>query len=301
MMGDFLEVAALTDVGNVRQYNEDSIAVDVDLGLVALADGMGGHRAGEVASVMATETVIAGLKAAAPAFDTQDRDCEPLHALGKSINRANEAIHDAGRADPRYRGMGTTFAGAVFHDNRVTFAHVGDSRVYRVRDGTLALLTRDDSLLRDQVDLGVISAAEARHSHNRSLVTRALGIEARVSPHLAAEPALPGDVYLLCSDGLNDLVEDSDIELIVTGLAANLPLAAHHLVQAAKDNGGFDNVSVILARVRAPFAASPPGTWQRLRRFVAGLFGDRMKRPPRSLRSLPPKGERQWPGAVRRH
>lgn len=272
MMGDFLEVAALTDVGNVRQYNEDSIAVDASLGLVVLADGMGGHRAGEVASVMATETVIAGLKAAASAFDAGDRECQPLDVLGKSINRANEAIHDAGRADARYRGMGTTLACAVFHDNRIAFAHVGDSRVYRVRDATLALLTRDDSLLRDQVDLGMISATEARHSHNRSLVTRALGIEARVSPHLAAEPALPGDVYLLCSDGLNDLVEDSDIELIVTSLAANLPLAAHHLVQAAKDNGGFDNVSVILARVRAPFAVSPPGPWQRLRRFVAGLF-----------------------------
>lgn len=273
MMGDFLEVAALSDVGNVRQYNEDSIAVDPGLGLVALADGMGGHRAGEVASVMATDTVIAGLKAAAPAFDIRDHDRQPLHALGKSINRANEVIHDAGRADARYRGMGTTLACAVFHDNHIAFAHVGDSRIYRVRDGALRLLTRDDSLLRDQVDLGVISAAEARHSHNRSLVTRALGIEARVSPHLAAEAALPGDVYLLCSDGLNDLVEDADIELIVTRLAANLPLAAHHLVQAAKDNGGFDNVSVILACVRAPFAASPPGLWQRLRRFVADLFG----------------------------
>ncbi len=272
MMGDFLEVAALTDVGNVRQYNEDSIAVDADLGLVVLADGMGGHRAGEVASAMATETLIAGLRTVVPVFDALDRDRQPLHALAKSINRANEAIHDAGRADARYRGMGTTLACAVFHDNRIAFAHVGDSRVYRVREGTLALLTRDDSLLRDQVDLGMISATEARHSHNRSLVTRALGIEAQVSPHLADEAALPGDVYLFCSDGLNDLVEDADIELIVTGLSANLPLAAHHLVQAAKDNGGFDNVSVILARVRAPFAASSPGPWQRLCRFVAGLF-----------------------------
>ena len=273
MMGDFLEVAALTDVGNVRQYNEDSIAVDVDLGLLVLADGMGGHRAGEVASAMAIETIMAGLKAAAPAFDADDHDRQPLHALEKSINRANEVIHDSGRADARHRGMGTTLASAVFHDNHVAFAHVGDSRLYRVRDGALALLTRDDSLLRDQVDLGVISAAEARHSHNRSLVTRALGIEARVRPHLSREASLPGDVYLLCSDGLNDLVDDADIELIVTRLDANLPLAAQHLVQAAKDNGGFDNVSVILARVRAPFAASSPRLWQRLRRFVARLVG----------------------------
>lgn len=271
-MGDFLEVAALTDVGNVRQYNEDSIAVNEDDGIVALADGMGGHRAGEVASLMATETLMAGLKLAASTFDETDRTRQPLHALGESINRANHAIHEAGRADARYRGMGTTLAAAVFHDNQVAFAHVGDSRIYRVRDRRLSLLTRDDSLLRDQVDLGVISAAEARQSHNRSLVTRALGIEAAVAPHLAAEAAMPGDVYLLCSDGLNDLVEDTDIELIVNGLAANLPLAAMHLVQAAKDNGGHDNVSVILAKVRAPFPATAPSAWRRFRLWLSGIF-----------------------------
>lgn len=272
MMGDFLEVAALTDVGNVRQYNEDSIAVSVDEGIVALADGMGGHRAGEVASVMATETVMAGLKIAAEAFDARDRARQPLHALGQSINRANQVIHEAGRADVRYRGMGTTLVAAVFHDNRIAYAHVGDSRIYRARAGTLTLLTRDDSLLRDQVDLGVISAAEARQSHNRSLVTRALGIEATVSAHLAQEPALPGDVYVLCSDGLNDLVDDADIELIVDKLAANLPLAALHLVQAAKDHGGHDNVSVILARVRAPFPAASASLWRRFRLWLARLF-----------------------------
>ncbi len=273
MMGDVLEIAAVTDVGNVRQYNEDSVAVDVDLGLVALADGMGGHRAGEVASVMATETVITGLRAAAPEFDPRDHERQPLQALAKSIKRANAAIHESGRHDVRYRGMGTTLACAVFYDNQVALAHVGDSRIYRVRDGTLSLLTRDDSLLRDQVDLGVISAEEARHSHNRSLVTRALGIEAEVSPHLATETSMPGDVYVLCSDGLNDLVEDADIELIVSKLAANLPLAAQHLLQAAKDNGGFDNVSVVLARVRAPFAAAPPTLWVRLQRYVKRILG----------------------------
>ena len=272
-MDDFLEIAALTDVGNVRQYNEDSIAVDAALGLVALADGMGGHRAGEVASSLATNAILAAMRAAAPAFDVRDRTRQPLQCLAQSIDRANESIHGAARADARYRGMGTTLACAVFFDDSVTFAHVGDSRIYRVRDGTLSLLTRDDSLLRDQVDLGVISAEEARHSHNRSLVTRALGIEATVRAHLASEPARPDDVYLLCSDGLNDLVEDADIELIVTRLAANLPLAAFHLVQAAKDNGGLDNVSVILARVRTPFAAAPRGAWARLRRLVARLFG----------------------------
>lgn len=273
MAGSFLEVASLTDVGNVRRYNEDSIAVDAANGIVALADGMGGHRAGEVASRMATETLVSGLAVAIRSFGTRTRQHAPLLALSQSINRANRLIHDAGKVDSRYRGMGTTLAAAVFHDNKVALAHVGDSRIYRVRDRQLTLLTRDDSLLRDQVELGVISASEASKSHNRSLVTRALGIEDRVAPHLADDAALPGDVYVLCSDGLNDMVEDTDIELIVALLAANLPLAATHLVQAAKDNGGYDNVSVILAKVTAPFPVRRAGWWARLRAWFGRTFG----------------------------
>jgi PPM family protein phosphatase len=273
MPHDFLEVALLTDVGNVRQYNEDSIAADPARGILALADGMGGHRAGEVASRMATETLVAGLSAAVDSFRANGRQHAPLLALGQSINRANKAIHEAGRLDTRYRGMGTTMAVAFFHDNRVTLGHVGDSRIYRVRDKRLSLLTRDDSLLRDQVELGVISAQEASQSHNRSLVTRALGIDDKVSPHLVDETALPGDVFLLCSDGLNDLVEDADIELIVASLSGNLPLAATHLVQAAKDNGGYDNVSVILAKVKAPFEKEARDLWSRLRAFMKRVFG----------------------------
>lgn len=273
MPHDFLEVALLTDVGNVRQYNEDSIAADPARGILALADGMGGHRAGEVASRMATETLVAGLSAAVDSFRANGRQHAPLLTLGQSINRANKAIHEAGRLDSRYRGMGTTMAVAFFHGNRVTLGHVGDSRIYRLRDRQLSLLTRDDSLLRDQVELGVISAEEASQSHNRSLVTRALGIDEKVSPHLLDETALPGDVYLLCSDGLNDLVEDADIELIVASLSGNLPLAATHLVQAAKDNGGYDNVSVVLAKVKAPFDKEARDLWSRLRTFVKRVFG----------------------------
>jgi protein phosphatase len=254
-MRDSIEVTAITDVGNVRQYNEDSIAVDPENGILALADGMGGHRAGEVASRLATEVLMTGLTAAATEFHTDLHQHAPLLAVQQSINRANSAIIEAGRADVKYRGMGTTLALAVFHDNRVTLAHLGDSRIYRVRAGRLQLLTRDDSLLRDQVELGLISPDEAHQSHNRSLVTRALGISDKAEPHIAQEAAAPGDLYLVCSDGLNDLVDDADIELIMTSLQGNLPLAALHLVQSAKDNGGFDNVSVILAKVKQPFPA----------------------------------------------
>ena len=153
----------------------------------------------------------------------------------------------------------------MFHDNRVALGHVGDSRIYRVRDGRLALLTRDDSLLRDQVELGVISAAEARQSHNRSLVTRALGIErARVARILPTETAMPGDVYLLCSDGLNDLRRGCRHRAHrERARAPTFRWPRTHLVQAAKDNGGYDNVSVILARVGSRFRRAPPTGWSR--------------------------------------
>ena len=257
----FIEIAAVSDAGSVRQFNEDSVAADPDSGLAVLADGMGGHRAGEVASRMAAEIVFHGLRADVAEFRSNQGSHSPLQALDKSINRANNAIFEAARKEPGYNGMGTTLAVALFHDNQVALGHIGDSRIYRLRGGRLDLLTRDDSLVREEIDRGLISAADAGGSHNRSLVTRALGIDGSVRPHLAEDAARSGDVYLLCTDGLHDLVDDSDIELIVDGLKSNLPLAAGHLVQAAKDNGGFDNVSVILARVVQPFPAASQRAW----------------------------------------
>jgi protein phosphatase len=271
MAHPFIEVAALSDVGNVRQYNEDSLAVDVENGILALADGMGGHRAGEVASRLATESLRASLTAALAALE--DTPGAPLsrNVIEESIYQANSVIRNAGSEDPKCAGMGTTLVLAVIRNARVTLAHVGDSRIYRVRAGHMRLFTRDDSLVRDQVELGVISAEEASRSHNRSLVTRALGIADTVTPHVADDTVVPGDIYLLCSDGLNDLVPDADIELIVASLASNLTLAAHHLVQAAKDNGGFDNVSVILARIHeAGLAPARRGWWAGFVRWLTG-------------------------------
>jgi PPM family protein phosphatase len=247
----------------VRQYNEDSIAVDPGLGVMALADGMGGHRAGEVASRMALEVLFHALRAQTPRLRSTTRQHQPLLVVDRSINQANRAIYEAAQAQPGYHGMGTTLAVTFFYDNGVVLGHIGDSRIYRLREGRLHLLTRDDSLLRDQVELGLISAEDASESHNRSLVTRALGIAAEASQHLREEVALPGDIYLLCSDGLNDLVDDADLELIVDALQSNLPLAAQHLVQAAKDNGGYDNVSAILVKVLKPFPASAQDGWLR--------------------------------------
>lgn len=267
MSRNFIEMAAVTDAGSVRQFNEDSIATDPAKGVAVLADGMGGHRGGEIASRMATQIIMDALRGGLSRPGA--RKASPLQTVEISINRANEAVFDAAQAQPAYNGMGTTLALALFCDERVVLGHVGDSRIYRLRNDVLQLLTRDDSLLRDQIEFGLISAADAGASHNRSLVTRALGIDKAVRAHVREESALPGDIYLLCSDGLNDLVDDDDIELIVSALKSNLPLAAIHLVQAAKDNGGHDNVSVILAKLVEPLSLAG------LRRWIARRFGRR--------------------------
>lgn len=261
MSHDFIEIAAVTDVGSVRRFNDDSIVTDPAIGAAVLADGMGGHRSGEVASHMATQIVMSVLQARIAEFRSESAQHSPLPAVEESINRANRAVFDAAQGQSTYHGMGTTLASILFYDNRVALGHVGDSRIYRLRQDFLRLLTRDDSLLSDQIELGFISIADAGESHNRSMVTQALGIEETVCAHLLEDEALPDDIYLLCSDGLNDLVEDADIKLIICALKANLPLAANHLVQTAKDNGGYDNVSVILARVLKPFPASSHRRW----------------------------------------
>ncbi|HSS70224.1 MAG TPA: protein phosphatase 2C domain-containing protein [Casimicrobiaceae bacterium] len=261
MPRNFVEMAAVTDPGSVRQFNEDSIVTGPDLGLAVLADGMGGHRAGEVASGIATQVIFETLQAQLAELRSDAGARSPVQAIDKSINRANKAVFDAAQGQPSYQGMGTTLALALFYDNRAALGHIGDSRIYRLRNDVLHLLTRDDSLLRDQIELGLVSAADAGGSHNRSLVTRALGTEESLRAHLREDEVVPGDIYVLCSDGLNDLVEDADIELIVRSLRTNLPLAAHHLVQAAKDNGGYDNVSVILVKVLKPFPAADDTRW----------------------------------------
>lgn len=261
MARKFIEAVAATDLGNIRQYNEDSIAMDSELGVIAVADGMGGHRAGEVASAMAAQIVLAGLRQRLAALRSGADQHSPLLAVEESINQANLAIWGAAQVDAGRLGMGTTLALALFHDNRIVIGHIGDSRVYRLRGSELQLMTRDDSLLRDQVDAGLISVADAGDSHNRSLVTQALGVAEHVAAHVRQVDAIPGDIVLVCSDGLNDLVEDSDIELILKTAGANLPLAAKLLVQTAKDNGGYDNITAIVARVRKSFPAARG--WQR--------------------------------------
>lgn len=254
-----VEFASATDTGAVRKFNEDSIAADSEIGLMVLADGMGGYMAGDVASALATlvikEELVAALGNPDPAeSDTAQGYLPRTQAVKLAAEKANQMILRVARKNSQCQGMGTTLTLALFHEDRISIAHVGNSRLYRLRHDRLEQLTMDHSLLQGQVAAGLIDSGDASLSHNRNLVTRALGQEETVEVDVREEDVLPGDIYLLCSDGLNDMVEDADIELALCELRANLPLAANLLVQMANDNGGHDNVSVVLARVQAQSA-----------------------------------------------
>jgi protein phosphatase len=265
-MNAVLDIVTRTDPGMVRTNNEDAVMANPAGGFAVLADGMGGYNAGEVASGMATALLGTELEKA-----FLEREPSSIDASGKSwaqatleteMARVNGAIYQAAQSQPQYAGMGTTLVVAVFHDNKVTVGHIGDSRLYRMRGEDFQVITRDHSLLQEQIDSGLITAEQARHSQNKNLVTRAVGIDPEVEAEIHDHAVLPGDVYLLCSDGLNDMVEDDEIAMTLGALAANLELCATQLIEMAKDNGGRDNVSVILVKVKGEFPAAR-GWWAR--------------------------------------
>jgi serine/threonine protein phosphatase PrpC len=255
-----LEIASCTDSGMVRSHNEDSIASDEGKGLVVLADGMGGYNAGEVASGMATTvlvTEIQQLLEQQKPFQLDEQTGQPFaqRLLREQIAKANTSIYQAAQSQPQYAGMGTTLVVALFYDNRTTVAHIGDSRLYRLRGNEFRQITKDHSLLQEQIDSGMITPQQAKLSQNKNLVTRALGIDPAVEAEIHEYETLPDDIYLLCSDGLCDMVSDEDMGMALQTLGANLRLCAQQLVQMANDNGGRDNVSVILVRVRKGYSA----------------------------------------------
>jgi protein phosphatase len=255
-----LRVVGLTDVGKVREHNEDTIAVDADIGLLVLADGMGGYNAGEVASGMAVKTIVELVQTQVEREDQNLTDREDGYSrssliLRDAITRANKLIYQAARTQPNCQGMGTTVVAALFFDNHVTIAHVGDSRLYRQRGDKLERLTKDHSLLQELVLRGFYSPEEANRAANKNYVTRALGVEPTVDVEIQEIPVAKGEVYILCSDGLSDMVEDEDIHLTLTTFSANLDTVAKQLIQLANDNGGRDNVSVVMASVLDTFPA----------------------------------------------
>ena len=257
------EFFSATDTGRARTNNEDAVALDEGSSLAVLADGMGGYNAGEVASGMATSFIKAELgrwlgEAAESATDTEVR-----RAMDICVDNANRAIFNAANSNPQYAGMGTTLVVGVFRESRLLMGHVGDSRGYRFRAGRLQQITHDHSLLQEQIDSGLITPEQAAFSANKNLVTRAVGVEDTVLLETHLHDVLPGDIYLLCSDGLSDMLDDESISQLLQGSDA-LPEVAAALVDAANDAGGKDNISVVLARVRGP--ASPSRSWWPFRR-----------------------------------
>lgn len=244
------DIASATDVGRLRAHNEDSIAADASLGVAVLADGMGGYNAGEVASGIAVAMVPAEMKelAARNALaGLADADVEKV--VEDLASRVNTSIYTAAQSQSQYAGMGTTLVIAYWHGNRVAIGHLGDSRCYRIRSEGIEPLTRDHSWIQEQIDAGLMTVEQSRASKKKNLVTRACGIDPNVQPEVHTHDVQAGDIFMLCSDGLYDMVPQDEIHLTVTSLKSNLALAAQQLVQQANDGGGRDNISVILVHV----------------------------------------------------
>jgi protein phosphatase len=260
-----LDIVCQTDVGQVRDHNEDFVRFDCYAGVAVLADGMGGMNAGEVASSMTVLLLMDLLVAFSRGDESlvvelQEGELEeseaqslPVRIVKHAIEKANRSVFHVSKVQPQCAGMGTTVIASLFYDNKMAVGHLGDSRVYRLRDQHLEQVTQDHSLVQELLDKGLVTAAEARVSSKKNVVTRALGVAPKVEVEVHEHHTLPGDVYLLCSDGLTDLVTDENIEASLLELGGNLNVAVSHLINLANASGGKDNISVILVRVKKPY------------------------------------------------
>jgi PPM family protein phosphatase len=249
--------AARTDVGRKRQGNEDSYCLAPELGLYVVADGMGGHAAGEVASRIAVDTIQQWIARQRGGEDGAARGPVDIGGSNEAgflvdgIQQANRAIYEAAQGRCDLAGMGTTVVAALTAGDRVVLAHVGDSRIYRIRDGKIAQISRDHSLVQQQVDRGIISTEEAHTSQYRHMITRALGLREAVEIDLTEDAAAAGDVLVLCSDGLSDLLEDEEILAAVQDHPTDLEEACQALVDRANYKGGDDNITALLIGIQA--------------------------------------------------
>jgi serine/threonine protein phosphatase PrpC len=248
------EICTHTDPGLTRDNNEDAVAFDPATRLCILADGMGGYNAGEIASGMAVAFIKSEMGRWLSQAGRHANAKEVRRALEICVENANHSIFNAANSNPQYTGMGTTLVVGVFQDGRLMLGHIGDSRCYRLRGQELQQITKDHSLLQEQIDAGLITPEQAAFSANKNLVTRAVGVEDTVLLETHQHDVAAGDLYLLCSDGLSDMLDDPSIGQL---LQANdsLETTARALIDAANDAGGKDNISVIL--VRASGGASP--------------------------------------------
>lgn len=261
-------MVAHTDPGMVRHLNEDAVFIAPEQGLAILADGMGGYNAGEVASAMAIETVKRELLEGLPKLAELPQD-EALEALREDMafaaERANNAIFTMAQRDPECEGMGTTLVIAVFTPGQITVGHVGDSRIYLLREGELTQVTRDHSWLQEQLSMGLLDERQASESRFKNIITRGLGIEPEVDIEVHSYPTQENDLFCLCSDGLSDMVQPEQMTTILSQSPPVLKEIAKQLIDAANENGGRDNISAILIH-----AARPPeglvgkiGAWLR--------------------------------------
>jgi serine/threonine protein phosphatase PrpC len=259
-----LHIAKRTDVGRVRDHNEDFIFTDSTRGIAVLADGMGGMNAGEVASSMSVHVVVdelVGFVDGASTLQSADieEDEQPSSEIGfmqATVEKANSAVFHVSQTQPQCRGMGTTIVATLFQDDKVVVGHIGDSRLYRFCNGELDQITKDHSFVQELIDKGLYTKEEARSSSQKNVVTRAVGIAPTVEVEVNVHDVLPDDLYLLCSDGLTDLVPDKDIRRSIDLFGNDLAGMADHLVEIANASGGKDNISIILIRVLKPYPAA---------------------------------------------
>ena len=241
------EICTQTDPGLTRDNNEDSVTFDADTRLCILADGMGGYNAGEIASGMATAFIKSELGRWLSQVGRNANSKEVRRAMEICVENANHSIFNAANSNPQYSGMGTTLVVGVLQNTRLMLGHIGDSRCYRWREGQLQQITKDHSLLQEQLDAGLITPEQALTSANKNLVTRALGVEDAVLLEVNEHRVELGDIYLMCSDGLSDMILDGAIAAILAA-GRSLDQTARELVIAANEGGGRDNISVLLAQ-----------------------------------------------------
>lgn len=250
-----LEFAGQTDVGRKRGHNEDNFLILADYNLFLVADGMGGHSAGEVASLMAVESVAEFFRDTAEDQDVtwpfkQDKGLTwEENRLGTGVKLANLRIHESAAANAERRGMGTTLVCTYFSRRNVIIGHVGDSRVYRVRDGAIEMLTEDHSLLNDYLKMKELTQEEIDNFPHKNVIVRALGMKESVQVDVLSDTPKAGDTYLLCSDGLSGMITDEVILKCIVDSDGDLKAACQKLIDAANENGGNDNITTVLIRV----------------------------------------------------
>ncbi|MBT5241647.1 MAG: Stp1/IreP family PP2C-type Ser/Thr phosphatase [Rhodospirillaceae bacterium] len=268
-----IEVANISDTGQKRPHNEDSAVTDTSLGLAVVADGMGGYKAGEVASAIAAQLIHDAIGANFKdlhkgAVDPASGLTNASVVLRDAVSHANSEVFRTAQEVPQCQGMGTTVVVVLYHGDKVSIAHVGDSRVYRLRGEEFVQVTRDHSLIQELIDRGFFTPEEAAENTPKNLVTRALGIELNVEVDVQEQDVVEGEIYLLCSDGLNDMVDDEEIHLTLSKYSANLAEAAQELIRLANEKGGKDNVSVVLVRPQKSAGASSSGLLAKFNSFV---------------------------------